>query len=168
MNEKTELTIEQREDLVAYLDGELDEERTQAMERLLAQNPQARHEVDMLTRTFSLLDSLPRLSASSEFSQQTMEIVRSDASPPTMRDRAWYRNARRGIVVASWVVGLLLAGMTGYYSAEYFFPKERPELVQELPVIENLDAYSDVRNIDFLKELQKNKVFDDDGRKDEP
>ncbi|MCH8828754.1 MAG: hypothetical protein IID45_04170, partial [Planctomycetes bacterium] len=56
MNETTRLSPQQRDDLVAYLDGELDEETTQSMERTLAHSPVARHEMDMLTRTWSLLD----------------------------------------------------------------------------------------------------------------
>ena len=71
MNASEKLTSQQRENLVAYLDGELDEVETQEIERTLAHSLEARHEVDMLTRTWELLDTLPKSKASEEFSERT-------------------------------------------------------------------------------------------------
>lgn len=162
MDETTQLTAQQRADLVAYLDGELDEEQTQAMERFLAESAQARHEVDLLTRTFSLLDSLPRPNASAELTARTLAQLQTEGTAAPWMRRAWFRRARRGIVAASWLLGLVLAGLSGYYAANRLAPPEDVRLVKELPVIENLDAYSDVESIEFLKQLAKSKVFDDD------
>ena len=55
------LNPEQRDNLAAYLDGELEETATQEIEQILAVSEVARHEVDMLSRTWDLLNSLPAL-----------------------------------------------------------------------------------------------------------
>ena len=53
-----------KEDLVAYLDGELDEQASQDIEQTLAQSPAARREVEALARTWKLLRVLPEVKAS--------------------------------------------------------------------------------------------------------
>jgi len=160
-NDPVQLSAEQRTDLVAYLDGELNEDATQQMERLLAESPQARHEVDMLGRTFALLDTLPRPNASEEFSANTLAVLKAESDASRWIDRPWYRHTRRGLVLAVWVVGLVLAGTTGYFAANRFVPSEETRLIRELPVIENVDTYSDV-DFELLKELEKEDVFDDE------
>ena len=164
MNDPTQLTNFQRSDLVAYVDGELDEDATQAMERVLSESSDARHDVDMLGRTFALLDTLPRPGASEEFSAKTLISLQAESASRHWRDRLWYRNARRGVVLSSWVVGLVVAAMVGYSAANRLVPKEVPrkdaKLVEELPVIENVDTYSGV-DLKLLKELKKERVFDE-------
>lgn len=168
MEETTQLTPDQRADLVAYLDGELEEGRTQEMERILAENATARQEVDLLTRTFSLLDALPRPTASAQLTARTMECLRVETATAPWVNRAWYHSLRRGLVAATWIVGLTLAGMAGYFAANRVAPEENVQLVKELPVIENIDAYSDVESIEFLQELEKKKVFNDDDSATQP
>lgn len=168
MSEPTQLTSEQKANLVAYLDGELNEEDTQEMERALAASGKARHEVDMLSRTFSLLDTLPRPNASAEFSARTISALTAEVETEVWTQRPFYRRLRRGVIAASWAVGLVLAGMIGYYGGNRLVPREDVRVVQELPVIENLDAYEDVPDIQWLKTLKKKKLFDDERAEDEP
>ncbi len=165
MTEPTQLSVDQRAELVAYLDGELDESATQEMERVLAESADARHEVDMLARTFSLLDSLPRPNASSEFTRKTLFSLKAENAKEPWRERAWYRNARRGIVAVSWLVGLLLAVSTAYFAANRAAPVEDHRLIEELPVIENFDLYSDVGGIDELRDMAKHGVFNEEQTK---
>jgi anti-sigma factor RsiW len=61
------LTQQQRDDLTAYLDGELDDAATHEIEQVLAQSPVARNEVEMLTRTWEMLSLLPRAQAGEDF-----------------------------------------------------------------------------------------------------
>ena len=168
MNQPTRLSIEQRRNLVAYLDGELDEEATQAMERLLAESPEARHEVDMLARTFSLLDSLPRPGASADFSARTLATLRAEDPSTSWTEKRWYHVARNGAVAGVWVVGLLLAALLGYSLSRRAVPSEEERLIRELPVIEKLDAYSDVGRIELLEELHQHKVFDENDDSSQP
>ena len=162
MNEPTQLSPDQRTELVAYLDGELSEDATVEMERVLANSSDARHEVDMLSRTFALLDTLPRPGASSEFTAKTKNSLQAEQAAFPWWQQKWYRNLHRGCVVGCWLLGLVLSGMLGYYAANRMVPRENTQLIRELPVIEKLDAYSDVDGMEFLKELDKQRVFDED------
>jgi anti-sigma factor RsiW len=162
MNDSNPLSPEKRAELVAYVDGELDETATQEMERVLAESAEARHEVDMLGRTFALLDTLPRPGASDEFTAKTLATLKAEQAALPWPQRTWYRNVRRGAIAAAWLVGLALSASLGYYAANRLAPRGNTEMIRELPVIENLDAYSDVSDIRFLRELKQQPVFDDD------
>src|ERR687896_527533 len=67
------LNEDEKSELVAYLDGELDDVTTQAVEAKLAINPEARAELDALKQTWGLLDLLPKASPSANFTHRTME-----------------------------------------------------------------------------------------------
>lgn len=171
MNDTTPLSPDQRAELVAYVDGELDEAATHEMERVLSKSAEARHEVDMLGRTFALLDTLPRPGASDEFTAKTLATLRAEQAALPWPQQNWYRNVRRGAVVAVWLVGLALSASLGYYAANRLVPHVPPkdrQMIQELPVIEKLDSYSDVHDIGFLRELKEHPVFDEDNKANPP
>ena len=69
MDKLSRLSTEQRGDLVAYLDGELEEDATAAIEHVLAHSNVARNDVEMLARTYDLLDQLPHLAAPEKFAR---------------------------------------------------------------------------------------------------
>ncbi len=77
MAKMTRLSAEQRENLVAYLDGELDDSATQNIEQVLAESVVARHDVDMLSRTWDLMNVLPGVKASEEFTRKTLSSIRA-------------------------------------------------------------------------------------------
>ena len=81
MEKVLRLTSEQRADLVAYLDGELDESPTQEIDRILARSAVARHEVEALSRAWEMLDILPRPKASSTFTERTMSTLQLAEAP---------------------------------------------------------------------------------------
>src|SRR6266404_8238680 len=76
----------EREDLSAYLDGELDKQSARALEAKLSVNAEARGEADTLRRTWELLDYLPRLEPSPDFTHRTLERLTIAPAPAT---RAW-------------------------------------------------------------------------------
>src|SRR5258708_38600425 len=93
----TRLSAEQRENLTDYLDGELDDAQTQEIEQVLAASEVARHEIDMLSRTWDALSVLPTHKASGEFTRKTMTNLRAaESSEPGATGQMIYRNARRG------------------------------------------------------------------------
>src|SRR5262249_17230514 len=77
------LSDEDRANLVAYLDGELDEASAQALEAKLNTDPRARAEAETLRRTWELLDYLPRAEVSTSFTHRTLErlAVRTASGP---------------------------------------------------------------------------------------
>ena len=54
------LKEEDREELVAYLDGELNEEAARQVEERISLDPKARAEADALKKAWDLLDYLPK------------------------------------------------------------------------------------------------------------
>ncbi|MFN9717365.1 MAG: anti-sigma factor family protein, partial [Planctomycetota bacterium] len=62
----------QLSELVAYLDGELDEHACESVERQLVANPGLRRYAETLDRTWQLLDSLGDAPASGAFTQKTL------------------------------------------------------------------------------------------------
>ena len=67
------LNDDEKADLVAYLDGELDEPATQAVEAKIAADPDARAELDALKQTWGMLDYLPKTNPSPNFTNRTLE-----------------------------------------------------------------------------------------------
>jgi hypothetical protein len=66
-------------ELVAYLDGELEDYESDRLERQLVSDAPLRSYADSLDRTWRLLDSLGETTASGEFTQRTLASI--DAVP---------------------------------------------------------------------------------------
>src|SRR5205823_3534064 len=102
-----QLNDEDKANLVAFLDGELDERTAHALETKLNTDPQARAEAEALRRTWGLLDYLPRPEPSPSFTHRTLE--RLAAHRPltgTVRTgRRWVRWA----LPLGWAAAVLLA-----------------------------------------------------------
>jgi anti-sigma factor RsiW len=164
MNEQYHLTEDERENLVAYLDGELDDNAAAQIERLLADNPEARAEADLLSRTSALLDELPHISTSKEFTARTLSAIQvarlEEARPLTWLQR-WSSPLRRGGAIAVAAGALLWAGLVGYWSTTRWVPDESEELIRDLPVIENVYRYSEVEDVAYLRALESSELFNE-------
>ena len=128
------------DDLVAYLDGELEPNASEAIEAKLSADPAVRSEADALKKTWDLLDYLPRPEPSGNFTERTISRIDlpgrsgstpqqpSGASPAPARQStaaapaATAGSARsgppRGLVVMVWTAMLLGAGLTGWIIRE--------------------------------------------------
>ncbi len=163
------LSPEQRSNLVAYLDGELPEQAAKEIEQVLAKSPAVQHDVEMLSRTWDLLDELPRLAGAADFSARTMSIVQKAEAPrpflpPSLVARFRGERLRRAAIGGTWVAGLMLAAAAGFFVTYRLVPDGSDELLRNLPVIEKLDEYSNVESIEFLKQLETRiGSFDDSG-----
>ncbi|MBA4030131.1 MAG: hypothetical protein C0478_04445 [Planctomyces sp.] len=161
MNRPTRLTSEVRENLVAYLDGELEEESAQDVDSLLTHNETARHEVEVLARTWELLDLLPATKASSDFTEKTITNIRIDAQP---KFTPWLTLAQQKLRQAvPWVAsGILViaAAVVGFLATHEWVPDPSRKMLSELPLIEDYDQYVEVESIQFLKELRASGLFD--------
>src|SRR5882724_4743238 len=110
------LSDEDRANLVAFLDGELDEATAHALESKLSLDPLARAEADALRRTWELLDYLPKPEPSTDFTNRTLERLsvqqpRSSTilplAGPSLRRRRW-------VLPLGWVAAVLLAAAGGF------------------------------------------------------
>jgi anti-sigma factor RsiW len=154
------LTPELRENFVAYLDGELDEAGTRAIERVLESSPIAKHDLEMLSRTVDMLDALPKATPSETFTQQTMETIRLEEVPPVpLSSRPWFGYVRRGIVGAVWLAALAAAAAVGFLLTYQWIPRQSDGLVRDLGVVEQLEAYRTAGDIRFLQELERRDLF---------
>ena len=77
------LTAEERQDLVAYIDGELSVDEERRLDQILSQNAVARREVARLEEVYDFLDYLPREDASTDFTAATMHSIRRDSAAPS-------------------------------------------------------------------------------------
>jgi anti-sigma factor RsiW len=75
MSKFTRLTPEQREELIAYLDGELEPLRQETIEASLSQNQVARHDLNQLSKTYDLLTFLPKVTPTPELTERTLSRI---------------------------------------------------------------------------------------------
>ncbi|MCA9207454.1 MAG: hypothetical protein KDA55_03820, partial [Planctomycetales bacterium] len=148
------------DELVAYLDHELDDAERLRLERRLAEDPQYREQLVQLQRSWDMLDELPRATASESFTQTTVEMVAVSTAEEVERRQASLGWQRTALVVGGTLAALLLAVVTYNLVAANLAAPNR-ELAANLPVIENLDEYryltgNDVR---FLRMLDEANVL---------
>lgn len=149
------LSPTQRSNLVAYLDGELADQDTAEIEAVLAHSSVARNDLELLARTYDLLDELPRLRATQEFTNRTLATVRMDEVRTDFTQTEWFRRLRRGGVLLLWSLALLAAAGLGYAATQQWTPNDDELLVRDYGVIEELDVYRQVDNLEFLQELDR-------------
>src|SRR5262249_19607809 len=70
-----EINERRRDELTAYLDGELDDAAAAAVEQRLRDDPDLRREVETLKRTWELLDFLPQPEPSTDFAARTLSMA---------------------------------------------------------------------------------------------
>jgi hypothetical protein len=165
--EPVHVNDELRQQLVAYLDGELDAGASQQIEERLATDPQLRIRLQRLDRTWEMLDELESPQLGEVFAQSTLEMVTVAAAEEAERVQAEapHRRRRRWAIVGG---GLLAAAAAGFLVGALLAPDPNRELIRDLPVLENLDRYCQIDDIEFLRMLQREGLFaeeeSDDGQ----
>lgn len=167
------LNADQRSNLVAYLDGELPDPAAKEIEHVLSKSPTVQHDVDMLSRTWDLLDQLPRLTGNGDLTERMVCLVKASDEPAPFLSTSWLQRIpkepfRRGAILATWATGLALAAVAGFFVTNRLIPDPSQQLLRNLPVIEKLDLYSNVESIDFLRELDKRGVSFNDPKSNTP
>ncbi|MFP6769066.1 MAG: hypothetical protein VB859_12900, partial [Planctomycetaceae bacterium] len=145
-----EFSPQWRDNLVAYLDGELSEQDMQQLDEVLVSDPLARTEVDQLRQTWDLLDVLPRPVVTEEFSAQTMASIQAIKREDQPQTSEW---PRRGLFAAGWLIALSVSAIAGVLLADRLLPDPTDHLLEHLSVIERLDVYSEIGNAAFLQAL---------------
>jgi anti-sigma factor RsiW len=161
MTDSSPLPDEEREELVAFLDGELTEDDAHKVEARLNVDAAARAEADALRRTWDLLDFLPRPEASPDFTHRTLERVGPvrKTQPVPRRSRL-----RAAVVAVAWAAALLVAVAGGHTGMSLFLKRGSAErdLVRDLRVIENKRLYELGEDVEFLRELDQPDLFGDE------
>jgi anti-sigma factor RsiW len=149
-----------RENLVAYLDGELDAAAAQALEAKLGLDPKARREADLLRKTWDLLDYLPRPEPSPTFTTKTLDrlaVLQARPRPKWPRRLAW-----TFALLLAFALGFLVGRGAAAWRDSRF---DHPHVLRDLPLLENLRLYRHIEDFDFLERLANDpELFGDENR----
>lgn len=146
------------DEIVAYLDGELDAEAEARIVRQLGEDAAYRARLAQLQQAWDLLDNLRGSEADDEFVQSTvaMVAVQAEAEAQTMR----HRIVRRRSLIGLGITALGLASLAaGYAMVHYRLTEPDRKLVRDLPVIERMDELRYIDNVEFLKQLDRENLF---------
>jgi len=145
---------QQLEQIVAYLDGELTAEESAQVEQRLAADKTFRQELQGAQRAWTALDELPMAVVGDDFSHSTLEMVvctaRRDVEARTIALPIEHRKRSTTtllLVAMAVLLGVLVFRVLGKN------PNRR--LLADLPVIQNVDIYSQFRSLDFLRHLER-------------
>ncbi len=179
-------------ELVAYLDGEQDQQASERTGGKISLDPTIRAEADALKKTWDLLDYLPRPEPSPNFTERTLSHVEpvapsaAIAVSPTRsgtaieRDRASSdaaaiqraprRLKRKMAVAAGWLLAIGAAGVSGYFIrafiVDYRQDMDRQEkdakMFSQGGLLQNLHYYRHIDDLKFLMELDDPELFGDE------
>ena len=146
------------EEIVAYLDGELDSESEARVARRLSDDPAYRLRLNQLQQAWDLLDNLRGTEADDEFTASTVAMVAVHAEQEA--------KSQQMRVVRQWSLAwltlgavVLLSMASGYVVLHRRLTRADRNLVRDLPVIEHVDEYSNIDNVSFLKALERENLF---------
>jgi anti-sigma factor RsiW len=155
------------EEIVAYLDGELDTQAIARVERRLSEDPAYRLRLGQLQHAWDMLENLRSTEADDEFTASTvaMVAVQAEQESKSQQMKAVRRRSCAWLALAA----VVLLSMAGGYAAIYRrMTREDRNLVRDLPLIERVDEYRNIEDISFLKQLERENLFATEMSDDEP
>ena len=153
--------LDLNEDLVAYLDGELNRDNVARVEDELSQNSEYRLRLMQLQQAWDLMDELPRVSSDEAFTKSTVELVvvsaESEANATVVRRKTW-----QSLFWGIGLFGALAAAWGGFLVVGQFNDRDNQALLKDLPLVQEIDIYDPIENLEFLKQLDESGVFDEE------
>jgi anti-sigma factor RsiW len=160
------------DELVAYLDGELDPKSAEAVAQRLSLDARMRAEADALQRTWDILDILPRSEPSPSFATRTVSQVIPLPSPfasrtmvvpgPSGASMAYPSPSRAGFWLAAMAI-VLAAGIGGYFGHQAMRPSPKSNSVEppveDYSLMKNMRLYRNVDDIESVKQLDSPEMF---------
>ncbi len=147
--------------LVAYLDGELDEQTIGQVQRSLETDPELRRQLESLSGAWAMLDELQQPQVKTDFTESTLEVVALGAQSDIDQSRPSGPLGRLGRYLTV-PAGLFAACFLGFICVVLFRPDPNRQLLEDLPVVQRLDEYRQIDSVEFLQELRKSKLFSED------
>lgn len=148
-----------REELVAYLDGELSPDESARIEERIARDPRLRRELDYLAKTWDWLDALERPTVDEEFTRTTIEMVAASA----MNEAEQIRREAPRRAALEWVFGGLAAALlaaVGWLTASALWTNPNQWLLENYSLIQNQDLYRRGESLAYVELLDQSGVFD--------
>jgi anti-sigma factor RsiW len=160
MSENRSLTETQDidEEIVAYLDGELDSEAESRVVRRLSEDAGYRSRLGQLQHAWDLLDNLRRTEADDDFVNSTVAMVAVQAEQES-KSRQMRVVRQRSLAWLTLAAVVLLSLVSGYVVLHRRLTRGDRELVRDLPVIERVDEYRNIDDIEFLRRLEHENLF---------
>ena len=152
--EPVEIDASLEEELVAYLDGELDADAGRRIEELLASDTRVRELLGRLDRTWELLGELDTAGVEDGFAQTTLEMVAVAAGEDGDRARREAPRRRR----RHWALaggGMAAATLAGFLTVALLRGNPEGPLLRDVPILEQLDDYRQIDDFQFLLLLQE-------------
>lgn len=159
------------EELVAYLDGELDPRALESMSTKISLDPKLRAKAEAYQRTWDILDVLPRPEPSSTFTNRTLSQAIPRLSGPTQLQSSLAVPTMSAFpsprpTLGFWFVSLVLvvaAGVGGYFGHRAIAPppKAMPAdpALEDVPLMKNMRLYRNVDDMEYLKRLDSPEMF---------
>ncbi len=160
MTDENTLTSDEAidQEIVAYLDGELDPAAAAQVERRMAEDPRYNARLNQLDKTWDLLDTLGPAEADDSFTHSTVAMVALKAQEEVQADQQ-AADRRRRLKWAGLGAVALATALVAYIAVDRQLNAENRELVRDLPVIERLDEYRNIQDIEFLRDLYGEGLF---------
>lgn len=146
------------EEIVAYLDGELDADSEARIVRKLSDDAAYRARLSQLQHAWDLLDNLRSSEADDEFAASTVAMVAVHADQEA-KSRQMQVVRQRSFAWVGLAAIALLSVAGGYFISNRRVTRADRNLVRDLPVIEHVDVYRYIDDLDFLKALERENLF---------
>ncbi len=153
------LNPEERANLVAFIDGELTEAESRALTTKLTHSATARREVELLKKTWEVLDNLPRPRVTDQFHERTLSYVRSIEIHRERRFEPLRRGGSTAFKLAACLLTVVAGAAAGYAAVRQAWTNPDERLIRDLSLAEHLDEYLEVGNFDFLDQLKNSPEF---------
>jgi len=150
------------EELVAYLDGELEAAEQVRVERRLADDVVYRQKLAQLQKAWDALDVLHKAEPDASFTRSTVEMValQQDQEADQLQVAAQRRQT------AWWLgggVAIAISALAGFFIVRQQLQAPEQEFLQDWPVIERVDQYRHVESVEFLERLRQEGLFAGEG-----
>lgn len=160
-----EPTTADQELLVAYLDGELDAEASECVERRLAEDEAFRLQLRGMQEAWDLLDDLPQATLDEKFTRTTLEMaaiqVREEMQPQ-VGFAGWPSALRRS---APWLA-VVACGLVGFLATRGWQLRRERQTLEDIPVIQRMDQYGHLDSVQFLEALANSGLFEAEATED--
>ncbi|HUE71607.1 MAG TPA: hypothetical protein VMP01_12045 [Pirellulaceae bacterium] len=146
------------EELVAYLDGELEAGNRAQVERRLADDAAFRTRLRLLQRTWDALDVLGRADVGEKFTRTTVEFVAVKAAEDVVQEQS-RRNQKRTWSWIGWAASAVIAAAAGWLVLANVLDRPNQQLLRDLAVIQRVDEYRNADSFEFVQAVEESGLF---------